>query len=141
MREWFKILFSSCSRKIIGERRKMDITVVLSERDGYNLTVRGVTACHSSRCSCETAVLRSIRDNEENIGQKLWTRYEQVYSNRSVGCSIFIQSTDEERIKVPILYVSASRNLVGTLMENNAEHDFSDNGYIKKQNKDLFNKK
>lgn len=48
----------------------MDITVVLCERYGYNLNVRGVTACHSSRCSCETAMLKSIRDNEENIRQK-----------------------------------------------------------------------
>lgn len=103
----------------------MDITIVFRERDGYNLTARGVTACHSSRCSCETAMLRSIRDNEENIGQKLWTRYEQVYPNRTTGCSIFIQCADEKRIKVPILYVSASRNLVATLMENNAERDFT----------------
>jgi len=50
----------------------MNITVVLSERDDYNLTVRGVTACHSSGRSCEAAMLRS-RDNGENVGQKLWT--------------------------------------------------------------------
>ena len=52
MREWFKILFSSCLRKIIGRKRKTDITAVLCKRDDYNLTVRGVTACHSSRCLC-----------------------------------------------------------------------------------------
>lgn len=63
---------------------------------------------------------RSIRDNEENIGQKLWTR-EQVYSNRNAGYSIFIQYANEEWIKVPILYVSASKNLAGI---NSAECDF-----------------
>jgi len=48
----------------------MNITVVLSERNGYNLT-----ACHSSGRSCEAAMLRSIVGiTEENVGQKLWTR-------------------------------------------------------------------
>lgn len=70
---------------------------------------------------CEAAMLRS---NEENVGQKLWTRWEQVYSNCSTGCSIFIECTDEERITALILYVTASRNLVSMLMENNSRYNF-----------------